>query len=775
MAIFNVLSQDFNSESDKPRRIERVIDLILEISWLLIIFLLPIYFNWYQSYDVFEIGKIVLFRIMVEIMAIFFLLKILFFKVKSSFSLKKLLPFIIFFLVVILATFFSPYFYTSFWGSYFRHLGLYSLLYYFIFFLILIFSLRKEKQTNPIIDFADNDTVNKISEKSFSMGISNGARRIIIAILLSSFVVCSYALLQIFDFDFFKWETKFSYSQRLTSTFGQPNFLGSFLILVFPLIIVAFKLWTRFWQKIILIILGFLEIFILILTLSRAAWFGFLGFVVFLSIIYLYLKKKKKLLLFFIALIVLGISLIFFNKNYFDQSKNPLLFRLTSALDFNTPTAKFRLLYWRAVPEIIKSRPFLGYGPESQYQLFTKYYGPESIVYEEINSHPDRAHNEILDILLTTGVLGLLSYLFLMGYVFYRGLREGSLFSLVLLSALFAYIISNQFGFPTITTNLYFWLYLALIMVISNKSEKENNYRLNFNVISKIFILIAVIATSFILIKYKNINLLKADYYFYQAKADKQERNLVKLMDDYEKVFTNDFYELYYRWQAAQDVLFLTAKFKNQEIKKDILEIALKNLDDISPKNQTFEFLAVKANLLNDYGLMEKDKFKEAEEIYLKLSEISPQIAALYNDWGRKYLFEENYQQAIEKFEKALTLYPINHPDILCCNRLTEIREEMSNVYFNLGQSYFFLKEYPEAIEYYRSALRNNPYNIFIYKGLANSYYLQGDLNRAIEEDLKALSLDPENKELHESLFLLYKEKGDLKKAKEYEKNVSKL
>ncbi len=738
MAIFNALLQN---ESDKPCQIERFIDLILETSWLLIIFLLPIYFNWYQSYDVFEIGKIVLFRVIVEIMAVIFLFKILFFKTKINFSFKKLWPFIVFFLVVSLAAFFSPYFYTSFWGSYFRHFGLYTLLHYFLFFLILIFSLKKETQI----------------------------KRIIIAILLSSFVVCAYAVLQVFDLDFFNWATKFSYSRRLTSTFGQPNFLGSFLILTFPLLIAAFKLWLRFWQRILLIVLGFLEIFILILTLSRAAWLGFLGFIVFLSIIYLYLKKKKKLILFFIVLIILGISLIFANKNSFNPSKNLLLFRLTSALDFNSPTAKFRLLYWRAVPEIIKQRPLLGYGQESQYQLFTKYYSPESIVYEEINSHPDRAHNEILDTLLTTGILGLLSYLFLMGYVFYRGLKEKSLLSLVLLSALFAHFIANQFGFPTAATNLYFWLYLALIMVITNKNNEENDYQLNFNVISKIFILIAIIATSLILIKYKNINLLKADYYFYQAKTDKQERNLVKLMDDYEKVFTNDFYELYYRWQAAQDVLSLTVKFKNQEIKKDILEIALKNLNDIPSNNQTFEFLAVKANLLNDYGLIEKDKLKEAEEIYFKLSEMSPEMAALYNDWGRMYLFEENYKQAIEKFEIALTLYPVNHPDILCCNRLTEIQEEMSNTYLNLGQSYFFLKEYSKAIEYYRLTLRNSPFSIFIYKRLSDSYYLQGDLNQAIEENLKGLRLDTQNKEWYENLVLLYKEKGDLKKAKEYQ------
>ena len=60
------------------QKIEKIIDIILEAGWLLIIFLIPVYFNFNRSYYVFDLGKIVLLRILLEVMLESFLFKILF-------------------------------------------------------------------------------------------------------------------------------------------------------------------------------------------------------------------------------------------------------------------------------------------------------------------------------------------------------------------------------------------------------------------------------------------------------------------------------------------------------------------------------------------------------------------------------------------------------------------------------------------------------------------------------------------------------------------------
>ncbi|TSC95589.1 MAG: hypothetical protein Athens101410_463 [Parcubacteria group bacterium Athens1014_10] len=727
-------------------RIEKYIEIILEVFWLLIIFLIPIYFNWYHSYSVFELGKIVVFRVLVEIMLLFFLLKILFFKLKTKVYFKKLLPFFAFFLVVSLATFFSSHFYISFWGSFFRYLGLFSLFHYFIFFLILVFCLKTEAQI----------------------------KRIILAVLFSSLVVCLYACLQIFGLDLFSWSEE---GLRATSTFGQPNFLGSFLILVFPLTIAGFKFWQSSLMRLFLIVSGLLQIFVLIFTFSRSSWLGFLGAIFFLLAFYFYLagKRKSRLLIYLIIFLSLLASIFLISNNYLVNSDNLFFSRIASVVDFNAPTAKIRLLYWKAAPQIIKEWPVLGYGPDTQIFPFVEHYSPEASIYEAINSHPDRAHNEILDILITTGILGLISYLFLIGGIFYQGLKKKSFFAAILLSALFGHFIANQFGFFTIADLLYFWLILALITIIVNKDNQEKEYRLNFSLISKLLILSAFLGASFILIKYKNINLLIADYHFYQSRKEVRDKELVKLLDRYEEIYKYNFYESYYYRQEAEDVLNLTAKFKDKNLKKDILEIVFKNFNDIPEDTQAIEFLLLKGQLLSAYGEIEPAKFEEAEEVFLKLSQTAPRMAVIYNDWGRMYLLKKDYEKAIEKLEKALILYPINHPDIDCCNRRSQIEKEMSVVYHNLGDVYFFQKDYQKAIENYESGLKLQPLEPLFHKKLADVYYLEGNLEQAIKENLNGLRLEPKNKDWYENLILLYQEKKDLKKVKEYQDKISKL
>jgi len=729
-------------------KIKRFIDLTLEIGWLSIIFLVPLYFNFYHSFSIFALGKMVLFRVLTESLIVLFLIKILFYDIKIKFSFKKLSPFFLFFLISTLATLFSPYLYQSFWGSFFRHFGLFSILHYFALFLILIFCLKDQKQI----------------------------KRIILAVLFSSFLTCLYALAQIFDLDKIKWIENFSKTLRVFSTFGQPNFFGAFLVLVFPLTIFSFKIFADFWQRMFLFSLCFLEIFILFFTLSRSAYLGLLASLLFLFFIYFYfysfLPKKRKIIITFFLILVLVSSFSFFlylKHTNFSYLKSLVLYRFASVLDFKTPTFKVRTIYWQAAFKIIKERPILGYGLDTQNFPYLKYYSPESIVYEAINSHPDRAHNEILDTLITTGFLGLMSYLFLLGFVFYQGLKKKSLFSLFLLSALFGYLVTNQFGFAVASTTLYFWLYIVLIIFESNKDSVEQEFKIKFSLVSKVLIILSFIATTSILIIYKNINLIKADYYFYNSRADFNKKNLIKLINDNEVILKYNPNEAYYYAQEISDILVLTEKFKDQQLKKDFLNMALEDTKNISESKENLEYLLYKGQLLSAYGLLDKEKFEAAENLYLKISQISPEMAVVYNDWGRMYILEKNYQKAIEKLNKALTFYPINHKDVDCCGRKEQIQKEMSIVYYSLGDAYFFQKNYDEAIKYYQLSLKLNPYNIPIFKSLADAYYLKGDLKQAIQENLNGLKREPKNKDWYENLSLLYKEKGDFKKAKEYQ------
>ena len=68
-------------------------------------------------------------------------------------------------------------------------------------------------------------------------------------------------------------------------------------------------------------------------------------------------------------------------------------------------------------------RPVIGYGPESMYVAYNRFYRPQLAQIEARNASPDRSHNEAFDALITTGYLGFLAYLAVFGGVFYYGLK----------------------------------------------------------------------------------------------------------------------------------------------------------------------------------------------------------------------------------------------------------------------------------------------------------------------------------------------------------------
>ncbi len=107
----------------------------------------------------------------------------------------------------------------------------------------------------------------------------------------------------------------------------------------------------------------------------------------------------------------------------------PALQRLTTITELQSGTGKVRGLIWQGTVDLIMPhapisfpdgsadrlnvlRPLVGYGPESMYVAYNSFYPPELGHYESRTASPDRSHNETLDSIVITGVLGLGAYLF---------------------------------------------------------------------------------------------------------------------------------------------------------------------------------------------------------------------------------------------------------------------------------------------------------------------------------------------------------------------------
>ena len=120
----------------------------------------------------------------------------------------------------------------------------------------------------------------------------------------------------------------------------------------------------------------------------------------------------------------------------------PYVGRLGKLLQTDTGTGKVRVLIWQGVVEMMSPhppleapteegwsdslnalRPLIGYGPESMYVAYNRFYQPELAHVERRNASPDRSHNETFDALVNTGAVGLVVYMLLFTSLFYWGFK----------------------------------------------------------------------------------------------------------------------------------------------------------------------------------------------------------------------------------------------------------------------------------------------------------------------------------------------------------------
>ncbi|HEX6386335.1 MAG TPA: hypothetical protein VF177_16815, partial [Anaerolineae bacterium] len=118
----------------------------------------------------------------------------------------------------------------------------------------------------------------------------------------------------------------------------------------------------------------------------------------------------------------------------------PRIGRLGQVLEADQGTGRVRTLIWRGALELILPheplrfpdgqldtfnalRPLIGYGPESMYVAYNRFYPPELATLEARNASPDRSHNETFDALVITGLAGFLVWQAVYLSVFYYGFR----------------------------------------------------------------------------------------------------------------------------------------------------------------------------------------------------------------------------------------------------------------------------------------------------------------------------------------------------------------
>ncbi len=124
---------------------------------------------------------------------------------------------------------------------------------------------------------------------------------------------------------------------------------------------------------------------------------------------------------------------------------------------------------------------------------------------------------------------------------------------------------------------------------------------------------------------------------------------------------------------------------------------------------------------------------------------------------GTCTLQQGKYQESIPYFQKALQIEPY------------------FSAYSNLGTSYFFLKQYSNAVDMFEKAVALNPNDTEMMVNLADAYRGAGQQDKAhtayqqaISLGFKELQTNPQNAEVMAEIALSYAKIGNAPEAEKF-------
>lgn len=782
----------------KKKRQGNIIEAIITISFLAIVFLVPLIFLVpVQSVDLTKIGVLYGF---LSIILVLFSKKFLKEKELPVIASLILIPVVLFFLIAILATIFSQYPYLSLIGDYNRLQGLLTITAYVLLFYISSILSRKKKVLFLILD----------------------------AVLIANFFAGIYGIIQRLGFDPYQWSG--GAWTRIHSTFGNPVFYAAWLSMVLPLNL-ALYLKENNRKKRFVYSLSFIYTYILLLFANtRATFVGYFGASILFSLIILggrfilffygitglvfgiiatgiilflnptgipalfigglfigifffgpllFLSKKQEFLSLKKEIFAIGVCCIILTIIFNLNPSSSIAARFFTTIEIKKEKAKeeeievvseasegvagalsssagIRIMMWKACLRIIKEHPLFGIGPETLGYVFPKYRDLSYIRRFSEFSLTNRAHNEILDTALNYGIPGLLIYIYLFFTVFFVGIKAIStnkdrLLTTGILCLQTAYLIQNEFSFQATTITGLSWVMIGILAGITSPPKtitiesKAKRYFIAFPLILISFIFCLVLIPYFI-----------ADISYRKARVYEESKLPDIAIGYYKKAISVYPFEQSYYHSLTQ--MFLLRG------KKEEMDEAIKLF------KQALTYTPQSSSLWHSLGTAYYLKGGEGAEdramaCYSKVFEIDPYYAPSHHYIGVINRDKGRIERAKSSLEYAVNLRP-DRPDFLETlgylymntgkqeearkiweriieldpkySNIKDVRTQLSLIYYNKGMVEECARECKEI-------LKIDPNDINTRKNLATIYFSKGDYQSAASECRIILSYDPNN------------------------------
>ncbi len=473
-------------------------------------------------------------------------------------------------------------------------------------------------------------------------------------------------------FDTSCWTADFIPEERMFATLGQPNWFAAYLVV--HIFIVLYFLSKRYLSpnknhgRFLSYILMALFVFFSIELVWTKSSSGILAYIVLvpaylIGFVLLFKTPRKRTLAAILAAIAI-LSLVL--GGYFLR---PHIGKLFSAGESSaTPSGRIRLIVWEGAWNLGLRYPVFGTGVET---FAYSYYFTRPAAHNltsEWNFVYNKAHNEPLNYLATTGFLGMGSYIlmylaFLIPAAYWLLAGKRSVFALFYLAVMLTLFVSNFFGFATTVTSVYFFILPGMYLVSRREPELEEEVVLP--TLSLKNVIGYSLYTLFILVYL--MNYYSADYYYARSRDYRRLEDVTSAYQELAKAIALRREPTYLNDQAFVSA-HLSAAYRLRGAEQEAVELAGQavslNSETLSGSPKNINYLKTKAKIGYLFSLSQREDKEVSTRHYREALAALEEAARLApTDPGIPYtqatlMAETEPEKAAVLLRKTLSLKP---------------------------------------------------------------------------------------------------------------------
>jgi O-antigen ligase len=294
--------------------------------------------------------------------------------------------------------------------------------------------------------------------------------RMIRFLILVGVVNLVYCMFAIFGFDIFTWKNPYG---KVLGTFGNPNFISSFMgIFITAVFVIYFAKGISAYHRFAITFLIAIAGYIIRASGSQQGGVVALGGISIAFFLYLVSRVKNRYIVLCYAITILLSSLVAVLGMLQIGPLSSFLYKQSVSL---------RGEYWKAGINMALDNPAFGVGLDSYGTFYRAYRDESATVIPGMNTISDAAHNIFIDIVASTGFLGLFAYMGLMVYILFKSvthLRKSKDFDpvfVILFSCWLAYQAQCVISINQIGIAVWGWALGGLLIGYTNWHESAKH------------------------------------------------------------------------------------------------------------------------------------------------------------------------------------------------------------------------------------------------------------------------------------------------------------